>query len=491
MPWGSKTLNPLASPWEWWGSELRKTRQARGLSQQALSTKALCDRSYLARFERAERPVPRRAAVDLDQALDACGALVRGWDEAHRLAPHFAGPAATDPERATVSMSDAWGHGVNPGLYGVSSPGWLAPGPPGQAGSEHDDTDTVIVPCRIKERITFVPVPRRTVLASGLAGFAAALPHSPATAATPPYVPAASGASPVEEHTQLRRLLIQSDNLMGPRHVLPAVQQRLALVTAHRKHASGTDAARLLALETRYEELAGWLAQDIGDRRAAYGHTSRALTDSHMTGDSDLTAYILGRQAQLAADTGNPHDALGLATAARRTAPPGSKLEVIAVMHQAHAHSLLGEEAPALNGYDTALALLEQADGDGVWGSWLDAPYVNTARARSLAALGHHDQAVPAFQAAMSALPATYRRDRGVYQARAARSLAGTGDLSGAARTGLDAVGIASETGSARIIEQLGKLDEALARASTEPDVAQFRAALDRIVLHPAPPAAR
>ncbi|MFD3516244.1 DNA-binding protein [Streptomyces sp. NPDC058657] len=334
-----------------------------------------------------------------------------------------------------------------------------------------------------------MPVPRRTVLASGLAGLAAALPHTPAAAARPVYAPG-PGASPVEEYTQLRRVLIQSDNLMGPRHVLPAVQQRLAMLTGHRKHARGADAARLLALETRYEELAGWLAQDIGDTRTAYGHTSRALTASHMTGDSDLTAYILGRQAQLAADTGNPHDALGLATAARRTAMPGSRLEVIAVVHQAHAHSVLGDETQGLRGYDTALSLLERTDGDGVWGSWLDAPYVHTARARSLAALGHHDQAVTGFTEAIAAVPVAYRRDRGVYQARTARSLAGTGDHAKAAEVALQAVNIAAETGSARIIGQLAKLDEALVPVAGVPQVAEFRSALDRIVLHPPTPAA-
>ncbi|MFH8712247.1 hypothetical protein OHB11_35760 [Streptomyces zaomyceticus] len=52
-----------------------------------------------------------------------------------------------------------------------------------------------------------------------------------------------------------------------------------------------------------------------------------------------------------------------------------------------------------------------------------------------------------------------------------------------AARIGGQAVGIAAETGSARII---GQLDRMLAPAAAEDGVAEFRAALDRIVLHPA-----
>ncbi|MEF9886767.1 DNA-binding protein [Streptomyces sp. P9-A4] len=328
-----------------------------------------------------------------------------------------------------------------------------------------------------------MPVPRRVVLASGLAGLAStALPATTAFAGTLP----GDMGSPVEHYAQLRRVLIQTDNLIGARHVLPAVQQHLAQLIARRRTAGGTDAVRLLSLETRFEELAGWLAQDIGDERSAHGHTARALDASHITGDSALTAYILGRKAQLAVDTGHPSDALGLAAAARRTARPGSRVEVIAVMHQAHAHAVLGDGARALGAYDSALALLGSAEVDGVWGSWLDEAYVHTARARSLAALGCFEQAARGFDTAIAELPGAYRRDRGVYLARAARAHAGTGNIPLAARIGLQAVGVAAETGSARIIGQLDLLDHALSTTAGEQGVAEFRDALDRIVLHPA-----
>nr|WP_318211913.1 DNA-binding protein [Streptomyces sp. SJL17-1] len=293
-------------------------------------------------------------------------------------------------------------------------------------------------------------------------------------------------AVPADYFAQLRRVMIQTDNLIGPRHVLPALQQHLSALAARRRAARGTQAFKLLALETRFEEPAGWLAQDIGDVRTAHGHTARALDTSHVTGDTDLTAYVLGRKAQLAVDTGHPADALGLASAARRTARPGSRLEVIAVLHEAHAHAILGDGDEANRRYDTAFRLLGRADADGVWGSWLDAAYVSTARARSLAALGAYEEAAVGFDRAIAALPATYRRDRGVYLARAARAHAEYGDIGLAARIGIQATDIAAETGSARIIGQLDRLDRTLAFAPREEGVAEFRAALDRIVLHPA-----
>ncbi|MFF5335400.1 helix-turn-helix domain-containing protein [Streptomyces sp. NPDC013181] len=466
-------LTPDASPWHRWGYELRQFREARGLAQQLLARKALIDRSHIGRFERAERPVPRAAAVRLDEALDAAGALVRGWDRAEAEAQGD-GAASVPGADAPVNGARARGHGAT-----SSNP--LARSPFAQAVLEEGDTDLVIVPARINGRIHFVPVPRRVVLASGLVGLAsAALPVRAAAAEE-----LASMSSPLEHFSQLRRVMIQTDNLIGPRHLLPALRQHLAMLASRRRAARGTDATRLLALETRYEELAGWFAQDIGDDRAAHGHTAKALDASHVAGDTALTAYVLGRKAQLAVDTGHAADALGLASAARRTAPAGSRLEVIAVVHEAHAHAVLGERGEAHRAYDTALTLLGCADDDSVWGSWLDTAYINTARARSLAALGDYEQAATGFDSALAGLPTTYRRDRGVYLARAARAHAGTGNVTLAARIGVQAVGIAAETGSARIFNQLDRLDAALAHASDEDDVAAFRAALDRIVLQP------
>ncbi|MFB7076486.1 helix-turn-helix domain-containing protein [Streptomyces sp. NPDC056308] len=458
-----RELTPWASPLDNWGYELRELRTLRGLSLRALAKQAVLDHAHLGRFERAERMATRDQAAQLDIVLGANGMLLRLWERIGSEHGHVANPPA---------------HVAN-ALHKLAFPGQQ------QAVSPGDDTDTVVVPCRTPEGIRFVPVPRRAVLASGLVGLAAASFPAPAFAA--PYSPVGSSTpAPVEHFAQVRRVLIQTDNLMGPRTVLPAITQKLGELTVLRRKARGKDADRLLKLETRFEELAGWLAQDIGDGRAAYAHTARALDDSHIAGDTDLTAYILGRKAQLAADLGHRSDALGLATAARRTAPAGSRLEVIAVMHQAHGHSLLGEELEALGSYDEALLLLERADQDGVWGSWLDSAYIHTARARSLADLGHHEQAVAGFRDALEAVPAGYRRDRGVYLARAACSHAGVGDIERAAAVGLEAVQIATETGSARIIDQLGLLDVTLAATPSAGGAREFRSAFDRILYHPA-----
>lgn len=457
-------LTPEASPLDRFGYHVRDLRERNNHTLRSLAeATTFFSYSKLWKWENALRaPKHRSEVVHLDRVLRGHGLLVELWERIGAEAPQ--------------------GHVSVPGPHVSESSSSLVTPPAEQAGSSTDDTETVVVPCRVHGRILFVPVPRRVVLASGLAGLAAAaLPASTAAASAS----AAAMTSPVEHFAQLRRVMIQTDNLIGPRHVLPALQHQLAQLAFRRRASRGADAAALLALETRYEELAGWLAQDIGDERTAHGHTAKALDASHITGDNDLTTYILGRKAQLAVDTGHAADALGLAAAARRTAQPGSRLEVIAVMHQAHAHAVLGDGAESLTAYDTAVTLLGRADSDGVWGSWLDEAYISTARARSLAALGDYENAAAGFDSAIAALPATYRRDRGVYLARAARAHAGTGNTALATQIGLQAVGIAAETGSARIVSQLDRLDRTLAAASDKEGVTEFRAALDEIVLHP------
>jgi tetratricopeptide (TPR) repeat protein len=467
-----KDLTPDAGPWHRWGFELRQLRLARRMSQRQLSARAAIDRSHVGRLERAERPVPHELARALDHALDAGGTLVRRWEEASRSAPRDHG--APCEEDGTVA------HGAGPGGHGARGLPIMA-GEGGEATDwPVDDADLVIVPARRQGRICFVSVPRRIALACGLTGLAALAAPLPAASADEP----AGLDSPWEHFSALRRALIRTDNLIGPRHVLPALQQHLASLVTRRRQARGADAVRLLTLETRYEELAGWLAQDTGDTRAAHGHTARALDASHIVGDAGLTAYVLGRKAQLALDTGHPHDALGLAAAAARTAPAGSRVEVIAALHTAHAHAVLGEGLEARRAYDTVASLLDRVCDESAWGSWLNSSYVDIARARSFAALGAHEQAAGVFERALLTLPAAYRRDRGVYLARAARARAEAGDLTSAARIGRQAVGIAAETGSARIFEQLGVLDRSLSPASGEEGVAAFRGALDRAVLH-------
>ncbi|MFE5241615.1 MULTISPECIES: helix-turn-helix domain-containing protein [unclassified Streptomyces] len=61
-----KDLDPYANPRAFYGAELRRLREAAGLSQNELGERAFCSGTYIGLFEAAER----RPQVDISRALD-------------------------------------------------------------------------------------------------------------------------------------------------------------------------------------------------------------------------------------------------------------------------------------------------------------------------------------------------------------------------------------------------------------------------------------
>ncbi|WP_308312478.1 DNA-binding protein [Streptomyces sp. ISL-11] len=283
-------------------------------------------------------------------------------------------------------------------------------------------------------------------------------------------------------------MLIDSDNLFGPRQLIPKVQEQIHVITALREGKRGTDRRQLLQVQTQFAELCGWFHQDAGDHRAAQYWTDRALQWSHMAGDPDLTVYILARKSQLAGDMRDAIEAVDVAEAAEDAARPGTRLAAVSATYAAHGHALRGDSRECMRSYDHARELLHAMDGNqaGSWGVWLDDAYIDVQRARSLSVLGDHQAAAEGFRTAIAALPAGYHRDHGVYLAREALAHAGSRDAEQAAIIGLQALNIGNETGSARILSELARLDSDLNRWRTVPSVQEFRDALNASVLHEA-----
>ncbi|MEU5659653.1 Scr1 family TA system antitoxin-like transcriptional regulator [Streptomyces sp. NPDC047737] len=61
-----KNLDPYANPRAFYGAELRRLREAAGLSQNELGEQAFCSGTYIGLFEAAER----RPQVDLSRKFD-------------------------------------------------------------------------------------------------------------------------------------------------------------------------------------------------------------------------------------------------------------------------------------------------------------------------------------------------------------------------------------------------------------------------------------
>lgn len=465
-----KELTPERSPLHRWGYELRELRIARGLPLRQLAAKALIDHSHLGRFERAERNPSREQVVRLDTVLEAGGALIRRWDDIESSCGHV----AKDAEHVAKARTD------------------LAPSTTGEAASD----EGIFVPARLRDgTVIFVALDRRAMLRGGVSlGAAAALGVGAQPAAASDTAPglarraqaaAAYGATPVEHLRRARRLLIDSDNLLGPGQAIQRVHDHIEAIKILRADSSGEDRRNLMELQTQYAEFLAWLYQDLGDLGRASYWLDRAFQWSHSVGDGDLTSYVMARKAQLAGDSRDVADIVDLAEAAHSMARPRSRLAAIARTYEAVGHALRGNSAASQRAIDDVRNRLDSVVADpSPWGVWLNEAYVEVHRAQCLEVLGRHDQAADSFASAIALLPEGYHRDRGVYLAREAVARAGAGVPEQAAATGLEALAVAADTGSGRIVNELARLDKALVPRQRDPHVAQFRSTFDSMLMH-------
>ena len=376
-----------------------------------------------------------------------------------------------------------------------------APEPPllltsGPAGPDPDDAamrdgDEIVLPCRALDgRIIWVSIPRRTFLSGGLgtaalATIAAAVGPGPSGATGARLRTAvAAEMNPIETLRQLRRALIDADNLLGPSGVLPAVHGQIQVIRQLRAGRRGADRQALLTMQAQYAEFAGWLHQDARDFQAAGFWLDRALEWSHAATDREMATYVMARKSQLAGDMCDATSAIDLADAAATMSRKGSRLKATAATYGAHGYALAGQRTACLRAIDGARELAGRLDDnpESPWATWLDSAYIDVQRGRCLSALGDHAKAATVFQQAIRELPPAFRRDRGVYLAREALAHTGAREPEQAAGVGMQAVAIAHDTQSGRVIDELARVGTGLAPWATLPAVADFQDALTSVL---------
>ncbi|WP_239377513.1 helix-turn-helix domain-containing protein [Frankia sp. Cj5] len=334
-------------------------------------------------------------------------------------------------------------------------------------------------------RIVLVPVHRRDFLrALGLMAASGATLSPLSTLATVPAASASLDPRVVDHLARLRAVLAENDNLFGPRQVIAAAQEQTGLLATHLRHGTSSTPQRqtLHHIQTQFADLLGWLHQDSGDHAAAGYWLDRALEWSHRAGDPKATVFILARKSQLAADRGDPGEAIDVAEAALTSAEPTGRLAAIAATYSAHGHALRGEKTTCLTLYDRAHDILDRAEPDtDPWGQFFSPAYIEVQRAHSLAALGDYPAAATSFRTAIDGLPSTFHRDRGVYLAREALAHAGAREPEQAATLGLHALMVGTQTHSGRIMTSLRSLHDAVAGWRTVPQVREFRQAMGQV----------
>ncbi|MEY9997312.1 transcriptional regulator with XRE-family HTH domain/tetratricopeptide (TPR) repeat protein [Streptomyces sp. V4I8] len=470
-----KVLTPDQSPMHRFGYTLREFREARNYSLRGLAEKTFMSHSKLQKWENGDRAPKDRSEVEqVDSLLRAGGLLVDLWERI--------GSGVSTRRHVSVSAPHVSDASIE-----------LATAASQQAASDHEG---IYVPARLRDgQVVFVALDRRAMLRGGVgigaaATFGAGTPAAADSGVVPGLKrPARSAAAysdnPVQHLRRARRVLIDSDNLLGPGQAIKSVREHIEAIKDLRKETSGVDRQALMELQTQYAEFASWLYQDPGDFDSAHFWLDRAFQWSHTVGDGDLTSYVLARKAQLAGEMRDLTDVVDLAEAAQRMARPRSRLAAVAKTYESYGHALRGEDTDSERAIEDVRNALDRVSSDTTpWGVWLNEEYVEVHRAQGLEVLGKHAEAAEIFTRAIQSVPDGYHRDRGVYLARAAVAHAGAGSPEEAAAVGLQALTVAMDTGSGRIVRELTRLDKALIPWQRQPEVADFRDNFDAVLAH-------
>ena len=262
--------------------------------------------------------------------------------------------------------------------------------------------------------------------------------------------------------------LVRTDNLLGPRHALGGVRAQLDVIDALLRSIRPPARRDVLQLGARYAESAAWLHEDSGDMRGARSWNGRSMEWALEAGDRLMMSWALFRRGEHAAADGDAAAAAGLAGAARREGGELPSPMLAAILQQeAHAYALDGAEAACQTALDQAHERAASPDDPGDassgHGSFCTPGYVEMQRGRCWLRLGRPAEAMAAFGRALLSLPPVYRRDRGVALSGQAAAFAAIGEPGEAATAAMEALSVARDAGSDRIISMVIPVAAALA----------------------------
>jgi hypothetical protein len=153
----------------------------------------------------------------------------------------------------------------------------------------------------------------------------------------------------------------RADKMLGPRRLIGPVLAQIDVLDDLRRSARTPYADPLLRLLAQYGEMAGWLLQDSGELDAAAAWSRRAGEWAQCGGDVNMAAYMLVRQANIAALADDHAGVVQLAAAARRIpGPVDPKLTALALQQQARGHARLAEHADCFTLLDQAADTLRE-----------------------------------------------------------------------------------------------------------------------------------
>jgi transcriptional regulator with XRE-family HTH domain len=303
------------------------------------------------------------------------------------------------------------------------------------------------------------PFSRRSLLGAG-AGAALGLNATTAPAAAREIDPEL-----VAHWMKLLRVLSRHDAMFGPHELLATVRHQLGVIQEHRQIARGELQTQLLRVESRWSEFAAWLSADVGDTQMDDYWTDRALRLAQESGYHDMVAWALMLQSRQAAREDDPHRAIALADAARRTHGTSDQSRALSALRVAHGHAVANDEASFERSLADARGLLDalgQTPPENLGAEYVTPAFVVADEARCWLRLRPR-KAIGMFEEALRLWPHDRARGRGLHQARLAVACAAANEPDRAVAEGIKAVDIAEATKSDLTVRELRRLDRRLA----------------------------
>ena len=249
-----------------------------------------------------------------------------------------------------------------------------------------------------------------------------------------------------------------ADKFLGPGRLIGVAQAQYDLLCDIAGSASGSLRGELWATAAGFAALLGWLYQDAGDVADSTRWHDVMIERAHRSHDAQLVGFALYCKAMLHTDMADGAGVLDLTGAGLSGQHLIPKVRALLLQQAAHGHALAGlpgadAECDRLLG--DAEGLTGQISDDYPWGSCAAAHWLDTQRATVWTRLGRFREASAAWEQVIPALPASSRRDIGVYHARHAQALAGSGEPEQAVAVARDVVPVAAQSGSARMRAEL------------------------------------
>ncbi|MFF0250197.1 hypothetical protein [Streptosporangium sandarakinum] len=305
-----------------------------------------------------------------------------------------------------------------------------------------------------------------------------------AETSTPSFVPELAGgfADAINLLREQWHLLVKRDNLLGPRHTLRGVHEQITLLEGFLESVRGSDRRAVLRLAAQYAESAAWLHEDTGELKEACQWTDQAMNWAYEAGDGLMVTWTMFRRSQQETAQRRPEEVIRLVLSSLRDADRlPAPMRAALLQQHAHGQALNGEERicqQLLDEAHTWAAVTDDGDARAGHGSFCTGAYLEIQRACCWMELGQAARAVSGYEAAMQHLSPVYQRDRGMTLAGLARAYAAIGEPEQAAAVGVDALKIARNSGSTRILTVVTSVDHSLQRYRRLPAVAELHDAL-------------